>query len=134
MRATPTPDRDLRRRWWRRLSLAAGALLIVGLLSAWPILARWLSDPLGQPAAVGVSTVVVDDDVFTPSVISVPVGTTVTFDWAEGSGAHDVVFEDGPASPVQSEGRFERHVTAPGELLYRCTLHPFMAGRVEVPG
>lgn|GEM_PF-3268628 len=125
------PDaRSTRRR--TLLLLTPVVLLVIGLASTWSLLSRWLSDPLGQPAAIGVTTVVVDDDRFTPSVISVPVGTTVTFTWADDSSEHNVVFDDGPASAVTDTGTYERRMTSPGDFVYRCTLHPFMDGMVQV--
>lgn len=124
------PVRDRRRR--AILLLAPLAVLLITLASTWPLLSRWLSDPLGQPAAVGVTTVVVEDDRFTPPVISVPVGTTVTFSWAEGSSEHNVVFDDGPASEVLTRGTYQRQMLTMGEYRYRCTLHPFMDGMVLV--
>ncbi len=114
------------------LLLTPVVLLVIALASTWPLLSRWLSDPLGQPAATGVTSVVVDDDRFTPSVIAVPVGTTVTFAWVEGSSEHNVVFEDGPASEIIDVGTYERRMTTPGDVVYRCTLHPFMEGMVQV--
>jgi plastocyanin len=114
------------------LLLTPVVLLVIGLASTWSLLSRWLSDPLGQPAAVGVTEVVVEDDRFTPSVIAVPVGTTVTFTWAEDSSEHNVVFDDGPASEVMEQGSYRRRMTTEGDVVYRCTLHPFMDGMVQV--
>jgi plastocyanin len=114
------------------LLLTPVILLVIGLASSWSLLSRWLSDPLGQPAAVGVTSVVVDDDRFTPSVIAVPVGTTVTFTWADGSSEHNVVFDDGQGSEIIDTGTYERQMTIPGDVVYRCTLHPFMDGMVQV--
>ena len=123
-------DRIGRRR--RLLVLVPLVLMVITLASTWSILARWVSDPLGQPAAIGVTEVTVEDDRFTPSVIAVPLGTTITFTWAQDSSAHNVVFEDGLASQVMERGTFQRQVTTPGDLVYRCTLHPFMDGMVQV--
>lgn len=123
------PARSRRR---HLLLLAPLVVLLITLVSTWPLLSRWLSDPLGQPPAVGVTTVMVEDDRFTPSVIAVDVGTTVTFTWAEDSSEHNVVFDDGPASEVMDEGSYQRRMTTPGDVVYRCTLHPFMDGMVQV--
>lgn len=123
------PGRTRRR---RLLLLVPLVVLLITLASTWPLLSRWLSDPLGQPPAVGVTEVLVEDDRFTPSVIAVPVGTTVTFTWAEDSSEHNVVFDDGPASEVMARGSYQRRMTTPGDFVYRCTLHPFMDGMVQV--
>ena len=128
-------DREVDPRTTRRrrlLLLTPLVVLLITLVSTWSLLSRWLSDPLGQPAAIGVTEVVVEDDRFTPSVIAVPVGATVTFTWAEDSSEHNVVFDDGPASEVLERGTFQRRMTTPGEFVYRCTLHPFMDGMVQV--
>ncbi len=82
------------------------------------------------PAAKGVSEVTVEDMKFTPRVIEVPVGTTVTWRW-EGENEHNVV-GDGFEPPVQKDGQFVYTFAGPGTYDYRCTLHVFMRGEVVV--
>lgn len=60
---------------------------------------------------------------FEPKELTVPVGTTVTFNNSDGSN-HSVVFKDGPNS-----GRMKHHTTwtrtftAPGSYPYECSIH-----------
>lgn len=75
------------------------------------------------------SVVVVTSNEFTPRALTVEVGDTVT--WRFEQGAHDVVFED-EGSEVQTDGTWRRTFDEAGSYDYECTLHPGMAGRVEV--
>lgn len=120
-----------RRRGSRWVALATGLVLLLGVASAAPLGLRFLRDAQGQPAVIGATDIAVTDSWFEPPVSEVSVGTTVTFTWA-GDIAHDVVFSDGVGSPVQDDGTFTRRFDTPGSHHYRCTLHPFMEGRIEV--
>ena len=61
---------------------------------------------------------------FGPSVDTVAVNATVTWTWpSNGSVGHNVTFEDGPASPTQATGTFQRTFAAAGTYHYRCTIH-----------
>lgn len=91
-----------------------------------------MRDATGQPAVVGATEIVLRDTWFHPPVSRVPVGTTVTFTWQDGSAVHDVAFADGVASEVIAEGTWQRSFDRAGTFDYRCTLHPFMDGRIEV--
>jgi plastocyanin len=68
---------------------------------------------------------------FGPQALTVPVGTTVTWAWPEGSNDHNVV-GDGFSSPIQHAGTFTHRFVEPGSYAYRCTLHPGMEGSVTV--
>ena len=83
------------------------------------------------PAAKGVSEVVVKDMKFTPRVIEVPVGTTVTWRFEDGDTPHDVKGDDFK-SEVMGSGAFRYSFSTPGSFNYRCTLHSQMTGRVIV--
>jgi plastocyanin len=85
------------------------------------------------------------DQSFTPSAISVPKGTTVTWKWPAcddtGYGGyascvtHSVVFDDGSgaASAEQSQGSFARTFSAAGTFKYHCGVHgQAMNGQVVV--
>ncbi|HZA98186.1 MAG TPA: plastocyanin/azurin family copper-binding protein [Gemmatimonadales bacterium] len=79
-------------------------------------------------------SVTVANNVFTPSTLSVPVGSTVTWQWASSNVIHNVTFEDGPASANLGTGMFSRTFAATGDYAYVCTIHAAqgMAGTVSV--
>jgi plastocyanin len=118
--AIPTNSPDSPRRTRRRLGMALADRA-----------AREAIDH-GNPGdpVVAVSEVTVRDFRFAPDAIEVPVGTTVTWRW-EGDHDHNVV-GDGFESPVQDEGTFTHTFAEPGTSDYRCTVHPFMRGKVVV--
>jgi plastocyanin len=85
------------------------------------------------------------DQSFSPTVVTVPKGTTVTWTWpvCDNSGSygyaacitHSVTFDDGSgiASPVQSSGTFSRTFTTAGDFKYHCAVHgTAMNGEVVV--
>jgi plastocyanin len=87
-------------------------------------------DPYSAPA-IGVTEVVVKDMAFSPQVIEVPAGTTVTWRFQDGGTPHDVK-GDGFKSEVLRSGGFTHTFDVPGTYDYRCTLHGQMEGRVIV--
>ena len=99
----------------------------------------------GGSTGVNTNTVVIADQTFNPGVVSVPVGTTVTWEWKacsdDGYGgygscvSHNVTFDDGSsiASSTQSTGTFSRTFNAAGTFKYHCTIHgAAMSGQVTV--
>jgi plastocyanin len=130
--SAPTIRAPRRRARWIAATLAA--LLAITIASTASIWQRVLRDGAGQEPVVGATDVVLSDDWFTPSVVEVPAGTTVRFTWDDGDTPHDVSFADGVASPVQTDGTFERTFDEPGDVTFRCTLHVGMNGRVVVTG
>ena len=85
------------------------------------------------PTPGGNNTVSVVNNAFNPSALSVASGSTVTWQWNSGGVAHDVTFDDGIASSIQSSGSFQRTFTAAGSFPYHCTIHgPSMSGTVTV--
>ena len=127
----PPPIPHLRR-WRGPAALALVAVLVIGLIAASPILLRILRDGAGQDPVVGATTIVLADDWFTPSVVEVAAGTTLTFVWEDGEVPHDIVFDDGVVADLRTTGTWTRAMTEPGELRFRCTLHPGMTGRVVI--
>ncbi|MDQ6928610.1 MAG: cupredoxin domain-containing protein [Actinomycetota bacterium] len=69
---------------------------------------------------------------FTPATVEVRVGQSVAWNWVDGTILHDVAFDDGPTSPKQTSGTWERAFLDPGSYDYVCTLHPQMTGKVIV--
>jgi plastocyanin len=78
------------------------------------------------------ATVTIADISFSPSTVEIEAGETVAWVWDDGPVPHDVEFDDGPASPQQSEGTWEHRFEEPGTYDYACTIHPQMTGTVVV--
>ena len=76
--------------------------------------------------------IAVKNNLFDPSATTVPVGSTVTRSWAQGSLVHNVTFDDGPKSADQSTGGYSRLFDNAGTYPYHCTIHPGMTGSVTV--
>lgn len=89
------------------------------------------SDPLDP--GDGDFTISVVNNAFNPSSLSVPAGSTVTWQWNSSGVLHNVTFEDAaPGSGNLSSGSFDRAFSATGDYAYTCTLHAGMAGLVSV--
>ncbi|HTI84568.1 MAG TPA: cupredoxin family copper-binding protein [Acetobacteraceae bacterium] len=77
--------------------------------------------------------VVIDNFTFSPSPLTVKVGTTVTWENRDDM-PHSVVF---PVTKVKSpamdtDGSFKHTFDQPGTFDYVCGMHPFMRGQVVV--
>jgi plastocyanin len=68
---------------------------------------------------------------FRPKHIKVPVGTTVTWKFDDGSVPHNVI-GDGFKSPTTDKGSFEHTFATAGTFEYKCDLHTNMTGTVVV--
>ncbi len=124
--------------------LLVALVVVIGLASlAIPSVRRMLANPTAQAAVVNVDQVLVRGDsfqghVFDPPVLQVPIGTTITWTFADrgadGSGEiapHNVV-GSGFVSPVIEAGAWSHTFATPGSYRYVCTLHGNMDGRIEV--
>ncbi len=89
------------------------------------------ADTAGAGSVSTDPTVEVANNRFGPAELTVEVGTTVTWNWADGAAQHDVV-GDGFESDIQSQGTFEHRFDTPGTFIYVCTLHSGMDGTVIV--
>jgi plastocyanin len=78
--------------------------------------------------------VIVSNNSFTPSTLSVGVGATVTWGWNSAGTVHNVTFDDGVGnSNNQGSGTHTRTFAQAGSFPYHCTIHgPSMAGVVTV--
>ncbi len=89
------------------------------------------TNPTQEPGPTG-TAVDVQDDFFSPAARSVQVGQLVRWTW-RGGDSHNVTFADGPASPTQRSGTFERTFGTAGTFTYQCTVHgAAMSGTVTV--
>jgi plastocyanin len=85
-----------------------------------------------QPSAADVA-VKIDNFVFGPQAITVPVGTTVT--WTNSDAiSHTVVSTDGvfKSKVMDTDEKFSYTFTKAGTYSYYCSVHPKMTGQVVV--
>ena len=114
-----------------KISTQAGRLLAAATLA---VLGCGGDDGPSEPTdGDGAATVTVSNNVFTPSSVTVPVNSTVTWQWNSGGTAHNVTFADQVKSDNLASGTYARTFTAAGTYSYACTLHPpSMVGVVTV--
>jgi len=85
-----------------------------------------------QPSTANVA-VKIDNFVFGPQAITVPVGTTVT--WTNNDDIpHTAVSTDGvfKSKVMDTDEKFSYTFTKAGTYSYYCSVHPRMTGQVEV--
>jgi plastocyanin len=85
-----------------------------------------------QPSAANVA-VKIDNFVFGPQAITVPVGTTVTWTNSDDT-PHTAVSTDGvfKSKVMDTDERFSYTFTKAGTYSYYCSVHPKMTGQVVV--
>jgi plastocyanin len=109
------------------------ALIGVGLLA----LALTASITSAAPEKRGSKTVKVEDDVYSPTSLTVSSGTKVKFNWT-GSHKHNVVKKKGPggafsSSITSADGvQFQHKFSAAGTYKIICTVHPGMKMKINV--
>jgi len=86
--------------------------------------------PLSAPAAT-TAAVSVRNDAFTPRVVTVRKGGTVTWTWRSDDRPHNV-FSPSFASATISKGTYRRRFAKAGVFRYVCTLHSNMEGSISV--
>ena len=91
------------------------------------------------PAPPATAMVDIAGYAFSPKTITVPAGTVVTWterdDDIEGTGAHNVVADDGSFSsdPNMAKGAaYSTKPPRPGTYAYHCGIHNYMTGTVVV--
>lgn len=105
--------------------------VLAGILAVALVGCAGESTPL-EPGPVTDDPIVSLENVsFTPAVVTVRPGTTVTWEWNDGSLEHDVVFDDF-ASEIMASGTFTHTFEEPGTYEYVCSLHSNMKGTVFV--
>jgi plastocyanin len=86
-----------------------------------------------QEKTASTAEVKIDNFVFGPGVITVPVGTTVT--WTNRDDIpHTVVSTEKvfKSKVLDTDEKFSYTFTKPGEYPYFCSIHPKMTGKVVV--
>ncbi|MGW4367186.1 biphenyl 2,3-dioxygenase [Nocardia takedensis] len=95
---------------------ASAALLLAGCSSA------------PTPDAV----IRVDQVRFAPSEVRIPVGGTVEWRFEDGGLLHEVHADGVFDSGVHGDSTYRFSFPAPGDIEYRCSIHPYMSGIVHV--
>jgi plastocyanin len=108
----------MKSRWVGALAVALGAATVLGA---------------GGARATSTSQVEIHEFHFTPSDLTVPVGTTVTW-MNDDEETHTITASGGLfASPgLEHAETFARRFDTPGTYGYFCALHPHMTGAVIV--
>ena len=105
------------------LALAAAVFLVFGVLQR-------------HAAAAEAPTVTIDNYMFMPQTLTIPVGGSIT--WVNrDSDIHSVAADDGSPVKFKSPGldtddKFTFTFTKAGAYLYHCSLHPHMIGKIVV--
>lgn len=91
-------------------------------------------DGPSEPGNGADATVGVQNNLFSPSAVTVALNGTVAWQWNSGGVAHNVTFTDAsiPGSGDRTSGTFERTFSTAGSFAYQCTIHPGMTGSVNV--
>jgi plastocyanin len=119
-------NRSRRRRW-----LVLGISVAV-LAAAAAVATQLTSSSADGSPVIGVTNIDLHDEAFSPPVIQVTQGATVTWKFSDGGTEHNIVGEGWGIETPQSTGTFEHAFTQPGRYFYKCTLHFRMDGRVDV--
>jgi plastocyanin len=107
------------------------ALAVMGLAGHFDERKGFAASAQEKPAAA--TEVEIDNFVFGPAAITVPVGTTVT--WINRDDIpHTVVSTDKlfKSKVLDTDEKFSFTFTKPGEYPYFCSIHPKMTGKVVV--
>ena len=91
-----------------------------------------VADP-GQTAPVATDSVAIKNFAFSPVMVTVRVGTTVTWTNSD-QDAHTVTATGGvfKSTALNTGDTFRYTFTKPGRYDYLCTIHPFMTATVVV--
>jgi plastocyanin len=106
-------------------SLLVAAALTVGAAAA--------SADDGATIAPAPAAIVIQNFEFSPSVLTVAPGTTVT--WMNEDDSPHTIADNGKmfrSAALDTSDRFSYTFTAPGEFTYHCTMHPMMVGKIVV--
>jgi len=107
--------------------------LLLALLAAPPV--TLIASHVGAALPARPQTVAIKMFAFTPQVITVAPGTTVTWTNAD-EDPHTVTATDKSfhSAAMDEDDKFSFTFMKPGEYAYFCSLHPHMTGKVIVKG
>jgi plastocyanin len=95
-----------------------------------PLAYTAVAEPDEAPA--GVTVQVLPNNTFSPATVTIPPGQSVTWEWAEGSGLHNVVADNAePASSgplAEGPKTYTFTFTTPGTYRYYCVAHGARGG------
>jgi plastocyanin len=120
----------------RRRSLRSPQILAVTVLALAAAVFLVFGAPQRHAAAAEAPTVTIDNYMFMPQTLTIPVGGSIT--WVNhDSDIHSVAADDGSPVMFKSPGldtddKFTFTFTKAGTYLYHCTLHPHMIGKIVV--
>jgi plastocyanin len=86
--------------------------------------------PAASPAPA-TAAVTIRDFTFTPSVVHIAAGGSVTWTNQDGT-AHTVKFSNSESSALGNGATYTKKFDTPGKYDYNCGIHPSMTGTVEV--
>lgn len=115
------------------------AAVVIGIIIAAVVIQTGKSkqgESVDVSQAVKTNSVMIKDFAFTPPIISVPVGTTVT--WTNKDAIrHSVTADDGSpdmfdSGLIDSKATYTHTFSTKGTFHYHCEPHPYMKGVVIV--
>ena len=120
---------------WRIIgSLAAVGLagVLFAVLPKGPSMGETATAAANAAAANG-AAVQIDNFHYSPAMLVVAPGTTVTWTNDDDS-PHSVREKDGKfkSAALDTDDKFSQTFTAPGEYEYFCSIHPYMTGKIVV--
>jgi len=113
-------------------AVAASAALALGVAAP---ASSAVQPPAAASSAMAPNTIAIDNFVFGPQAVTVPVGATVT--WVNRDDIpHTVVAVDKSfkSKVLDTDEKFSFTFTKAGTYDYFCSIHPHMTGKVVVKG
>jgi plastocyanin len=116
----------------RRVTPVLGAVGVTALLAA-ALPELTAAGAAAVTAAASPATVQIDNFAFAPATLTVTAGTTVTWKNDDDS-PHRIGDKNGTfkSAALDTDDTFSHTFAVPGEYLYICTIHPYMAGKIIV--
>ena len=110
------------------------AIAAVAMLSAAAVLSPQPHGSAAEAAAAKAVTIKIVNMDFSPGVITVPVGSQVT--WLnDDDDAHDIVADNNKSfrsKPLDTGDSYAFTFTQPGTYGFHCGIHPHMVGKIVV--